>query len=326
MAPLLGELRFLTPAAALVALAGLVPLVLLVLTERRGQRVRAPLGLAEAGILGRLEVPAAVFALSGLLGFAAAQPVLRTERPRLARRDAQAYIALDISRSMLASRSPRAPARIDRAKAIADELRARLADTPIGVATFTDRSLPLLFPSPNAAAFAQTVARAVGIDHPPPSGTEQTVTTFDALTAVPTEGYFRPGIAHRLLVVVTDGESAGFDADDARHSFATRPRVGVVVVKIGSPDEHVYGPDGLPEPGYFPPPASRRALAQFLAVTHGRAFGEHDIGGALRAARSALGTGPRARLGTMSARRDLAPYFVLAAALPLSLVLRRRNL
>jgi hypothetical protein len=42
--------------------------------------------------------------------------------------------------------------------------------------------------------------------------------------------------------------------------------------------------------------------------------------------RAALGTGPRERLGTVSGRKDLAPYFVLAAILPLGVVLRRRNL
>ena len=95
---------------------------------------------------------------------------------------------------------------------------------------------------------------------------------------------------------------------------------------MGSPNEHVYGPDGLPEPGYFPPAARGQALAQFLHATRGRAFTDHDIGGTIRAARTALGTGPRAELGTVSGRKDLAPYFVLAAALPLGLVLRRRNL
>ena len=263
--------------------------------------------------------------MCGLVGFAAAQPVVRTERPRLTRRDAQAFVALDISRSMLASASLRAPSRLERAKAVADELRAGLSDVPIGVATFTDRPLPLLFPTASAGAFTATVAKAVAIEQPPPRAEAQTVTTFDAIGPLPGSGYFTPSIRHRVLFVVSDAESEGFDVDGVRQSFGTRPRINVVLVRVGSPKEHVFGPDGLPEPAYAPPAATDRSLKQFLSATHGKAFGENDVAGAVRAARAALGTGPRERLGTVSGRKDLAPYFVLAAIVPLGVVLRRRN-
>jgi hypothetical protein len=95
---------------------------------------------------------------------------------------------------------------------------------------------------------------------------------------------------------------------------------------MGGPSERVFGPEGLPEPGYFSPGASNRVLRQFLGATHGRVFAERDAGEVARAVRAALGTGPRTRLGTISGRNDLAPYFVLAAIVPLGLVLRRRNI
>lgn len=323
---LVADLQFLTPTAALVALGALVPLAVLALADRRSTRVRTALGLPAAGLAGRLVVPVAVCAACALVAVAAAQPVVRTERPRLTRRDAQAFVAIDISRSMLASRSLGSTSRIERAKAVADQLRARLADVPIGVATFTDRPLPLLFPTTSAGAFTATVAKAVGIEHPPPRSQAPVVTTFDALAPLPGSGYFNPAIPHRVLFVVTDAESEGFDVDGARQSFSSRPRIAVVVVRVGSPGERVFGPDGVPEPAYLPPAASDRSLAQFLAATHGKAFGERNLAGAAQAARSALGTGPRERLGTISGRKDLAPYFVLAAILPLGVVLRRRNL
>jgi hypothetical protein len=325
MAPL-AELQFLTPEAALISLAALLPLAVLAFAERRSARVRRLLGLPTAGIGGRLLVPVAVCALCGLLAFAAAQPVVRTDRPRLTRRDAQAFVVLDISRSMLAARSARAPTRIDRAKAIADRLRAGLSDVPMGVATFTDRPLPLIFPTTNAGAFTATVARAVGIEHPPPRSESQTVTSFDALSPIPDGGYFGPGIRHRLLLVVTDAETEGFDVQGVRQSFHVTPPISVIVVRVGGPGERVFGPDGIPEPGYARPAGADRWLSQFTAATHGKAFGEHDLAGTLTASRSALGTGPRTRLGTVSSRKDLAPYFVLAAIVPLGLVLRRRNL
>jgi hypothetical protein len=322
----LADLRFLTPAAGLVALGVLVPLAALLLSERRAARVRALLGLPQARLAGRLQAPVAVCAVCGLVAIAAAQPVVRTERPRLTRRDAQGFVAIDISRSMLAARSPTATSRLDRAKEVADELRARLADVPLGIATFTDRPLPLLFPTTSASTFTATVAKAVGIEHPPPRGEAQTVTTFDALEPIPGSGYFSPRIPHRLLVLVTDAESEGFDVDGVRQSFAVRPPIAVVVVRVGSRRERVYGPDGLPEPAYAPPAASDRALRQFLAATHGQAFGESELAAAARAARAALGTGPRTRLGTIAGRKDLAPWFVLAAVLPLAVLVRVRNL
>ena len=320
------DLHFLTPSAGLIALGGLLPLALLVLTERRGRRIRALLGLTGPGRVDRLQLPVAVGGLAVLLGLAAAQPVLRTERAQLARLDAQVFVAIDISRSMLAAASPTAPSRLDRAKVIAKRLRAALADSPCGIATFTDRPLPLLFPTSNRDAFTSTVNQAIGIERPPPLSTAPTVTAFDALAPIPTAGYFEPNVAHRLLVVVTDGESEGYDLGLVRESYAARPRIAVVVVRVAAAGERVFGPDGLPESAYAPPPTSARALASFLAATHGRAYGEDNLNGAVSAARAALGTGPRERLGSISGRTDLAPWLVVAAAVPLALVLRRRNL
>jgi hypothetical protein len=323
---MLAELVFLTPRGALVALAAAVPLALVLSTERRSDRVRALLRLEAPSALSRLEVPVAVVAVCALLALAAAQPVVRADRPRLTRTDAQAFVAFDISRSMLAAKSARSETRLERAKRLADRVRARLADVPVGVATFTDRTLPLLFPSASLASFTTTVSKAVGIELPPPRGQSQTVTSFDALAGIPRSGYFAPAIRHRLLIVLTDGESEAIDADGIRQRFSGKPRPAVIVVRIGSTVERVFGPDGLAEPGYFPPPASARALRQFLAATHGRAFAEDEVGAIVGAARASLGAGPRSRLGTISGRDDLAPYFVLAAIVPLALVLRRRNL
>jgi hypothetical protein len=227
---------------------------------------------------------------------------------------------------MLASSSATSATRLERAKRVADEVRARLADVPVGVATFTDRTLPLLFPTASIASFTSTVRKAVGIELPPPRGQSQTVTAFDSLASLPTAGYFAPGIRHRVVIVVTDGESEGVDADGVKQAYTNRPRPGVIVVRIGSTSEHVYGPDGIPETGYFAPPASRRVLRQFLTATHGRAFTDSEAGGIVRAVRAELGTGPRTRLGTVPGRSDLASWFVLAAIVPLAAVLRRRNI
>ena len=287
------------------------------------------LGLPAPGPLARIELPVAVAAVAAVLGLAAAQPFLTTERTRLTRLDAEAFVALDTSRSMLAAGSPNSPARLDRARRIARRLRAALSDTPTGLGTFTDRPLPLLLPSPDTEAFDSALAKAVGIERPPPRSTGVTISSFDAVAPIPIAGYFRPGVTHRLLVIVTDAESETFAVETLRRAFAGPPRTGVVLVRVGSPGEQVFGPTGAPEPAYIPPPAGGEALAGFLEATHGRSFGEREIGGAIRVARAAARNGPsrapRHRVGTdrprtvLRARRSAAARRRAAAAKPLDL-------
>src|SRR5262249_11518636 len=121
------------------------------------------------------------------------RPVIRQTESRYLRTDAQAIFAIDISRSMLAATSPTSPNRLARAKHAAERLRAAIPDVPAGVASFTDRVLPNLLPTPDAVTFDATVERSIGIERPPPGGAALTVTTFDALGAVSKDAYFTPG-------------------------------------------------------------------------------------------------------------------------------------
>ena len=77
------------------------------------------------------------------------------KRPHV-RTDAEAFVVLDVSRSMLAQSSLTRPQRIERAKAAAIELRRGLPDVRVGVASLTDRVLPHLFPSADEKVFEAT--------------------------------------------------------------------------------------------------------------------------------------------------------------------------
>ncbi|HEY7691341.1 MAG TPA: VWA domain-containing protein [Gaiellaceae bacterium] len=314
-----------TPIAALVALAGLVPLALVVLVERRSARSRRLLGLSEPAPASRLVLPAAVALLTTVLALAAARPVYRTEHAQRARLDAEAVIAIDTSRSMDASSTSRSPVRLDRARAIAERIRDAIPDVPTGIGTFTDRPLPLIMPTPDREAFSAALRDSLGIERPPGLQSSTTISSFDAVSPFPLEGYFSPGAKKRLLVILTDAESTGFNEAGVRSSFEAKPRTAVVVVRIGRTGERVFGPSGRPESAYIPPPATGETLRRFLDATHGREFDEHHVGGAEQAAAVALGAGPTARLGTITGEHDLAPWFVLAAVVPLGVVLRRRN-
>jgi hypothetical protein len=250
--------------------------------------------------------------------------MVRESHSRYLRTDAEAIFAIDVSRSMLAAGSPTGPTRIVRAKAAAERLRAAIPDVPAGVASFTDRILPNLFPTADTATFDATVERSVGIERPPPGGNALTVTTFDALAAVSKDAYFAPGSSRRLLVVLTDAESVDFDLALVRKALGPAAGVRTLLVRVGSTREHVYGREGLPESDFHPEPTTQ-VVRRFVEATGSRAFGESELGAAAAAERAAVGRGPRVHTGTFSSSTDIAPYLVLAAVLPLGLLIRRRN-
>ena len=151
------EVTLLTPLGALIALGVVVPLVALALLHRRGESVRRAIGLPEPRPRVLRAAVAAVVVAAALLGLAAAQPRLEWTSDKRVRDDAEAIVVLDTSRSMLARTSPRSPIRYARATAAARRFRAAFPDVPVGIASFTDRVLPHLFPSPDDDVFAATL-------------------------------------------------------------------------------------------------------------------------------------------------------------------------
>jgi hypothetical protein len=266
------DLTLLAPLGLLLAI-GIVPaLVALACGERRAGRVRSLLGLRAPSRAWSLASAAAVCLAGILLSFAASRPVVRDTHSRYLRTDAEAIFAIDISRSMLAAGSPTGPTRIALAKQAAERLRAAIPDVPSGVASFTDRVLPNIFPTPDTATFNATVERSVGIERPPPGGSALTVTTFDALAAVSKDAYFTPGRSRRLLVILTDAESRDFDLGLVRRTLGPRAGLRTLLIQIGSTREHVYGREGLPETDFHPEPTTQ-VVRRFVDATGGRAFG-----------------------------------------------------
>jgi hypothetical protein len=308
------SLTFLTPGGALLALTAAAPLAALALAAWRERRARAVLGLAPPTGARRWRRPAAVLAIAALLGLAASQPALRSSTAVRVRTDAQAFYVIDVSRSMLASRAPRAAARISRARNAAIRLRQELLDVPSGVATLTDRVLPDLLPVADRDSFEQTVRHAARIDNPPPESDAVTATALDALGALGTQSFFAPQARHRIAIVLTDGESRPFDA---RRTARALHGVTPVFVRVGSTSENVYDPDGRPEPAYHPDASSGAPLGALADATRTHVFSEGELGAVVRAVRSSLGRGPTRAEGSTFSTHTLAPYAALAALAPL---------
>jgi hypothetical protein len=319
------DVVFLSPLGLLLTLGVLVPLAALVVVSRRGGRVRAALDLV-AVPRSALAIPVvAAVAAGGLLGLAAAQPVVEQEAVRHVRSDAEAYVVFDISRSMLARRSAGSVSRLARAKAAAGRIRSALGGVPVGVASFTDRALPHLFPSADETVFRATVSRSIGIERPPPRSTFLTLaTSLDSLAAIPAERFFSLATKKRLLVVLTDGETEAPDVARIARQFRRPPKIDTVYVQFWRRDERVFT-HGVAEPQYRPDPTARALLERVAAATGGSVYGEGDLGAASRKARALLGGGPTVAQGTRTSRHALAPYLVAAAVFPLALLLWRRE-
>jgi len=316
---------FLTPLAAIFAVLALVPLAVFVGRRRRAEQIRAALRLEPTVGRSWAILALALAAVPALVGVAAAQPVITSARTVPQRSDAEVFVVVDTSRSMLASAASGEATRFDHARDEALELQRELTGIPVGIASFTDRVLPHLFPTVDERVFRETMTESVGIERPPPSTSFGTnVTTLDALGVVPTLNFFTPGVRKRALVVFTDGDSqpvSGVLTND----FSKKPRVDVTFVHMGNVRDRIYT-GGVAEAGYQQDPTSGATLTAAVGATNGRVFEEGSVGEVAAAVRSELGTGPTVNRRIEGSRRALMPFVALLAALPLGFVLLRRNL
>ena len=319
------SLTALTPLGALLVIGLVLPLVALAGIRRRARGLRANLGVVNPRARSML-LPLGGLMLGGvLLALAASQPVFAWTRDRTVRTDAEAFVVLDVSRSMLARDGLGSPTRIERAKTAAAELRSSLADVRVGIASLTDRVLPHLFPTANEDVFAATLQRSVAIERPPPRSSFLTsATSLNALATLRGLRYFSPTSTARLAIVLTDGESQPVSNARLGSLFRRSPAIDVVFVQLWGKDERVFS-RGVPEPQYRPDPNARAALDRLAASTHGAVYSEGQVEAASRKARELLGSGPTVVEGEEAGKVPLAPYLAAAALFPFGLLLWRRD-
>ena len=319
------EVAFLTPLGALVALAALVPVGVYRARERRLREVRSVLRLDEPDRGSRVSLVAALAGVCGLIALAAAQPVVATTREQRERTDAQVFLVVDTSRSMLASARPGAPRRFDRARDIGQRLADGLPEVPVGVASMTDGLLPHLFPTTDRQVLEATLGKTLDIESPGPSTFYSArATTYDALEAASTLNYFPPAAKKRVLVVLTDGETRPLEHDLAS-AFRREPKIETVFVRIWGADERIYL-TGVAEFGYSADPRSETALARVASTVGGRVVSESDEDALRQAVVGLLGSGPTTKRRHEGNRLALMPWITLAVFFPLGYVLMRRNL
>lgn len=316
-------MSLLAPLALLFALSALLPLGAFALLERRARRVRRVLGEPDPPLRSLLPLAACLAAVPVLLGVAAAEPVVERKTARVERIGVQAYVVLDTSGSMRASAAAGEPTRLERAKSEAFRLRHALPDVRFGIATLTDRLLPTIFPTGDAAVFDGALDQAIAPEKPPASVATIRATSLSALAELGRAGYFTA--PKRLAVVFTDGETTPVTAELGR--ALARGRVSVLFVHVWRAGERIYSA-GTYDPIYKSDPGSAAALAHAASVVGGSVLPEGAGSALAAAARERLASATRVTTArAVDVRRvPVAKWFVLAAALPLAFLLRRRNL
>jgi len=307
------SLTFASPAGAVLCGVALVPLCVLAVTLRRNRRAASVLGLAPVGSRSALPAALAAAGVCGLLGIAAAQPVLQTTESRRMRTESEAMFVVDVSRSMAAARDAGADSRLERARAAVQRLRGAVPEVPAGISGLTDRVLPYLFATPDEQVFAETLRRSVGIQTPRPQQIAPVATSFSALPALVDDGFFSRGAERRTCVVVTDGESVPFSAAEVGGQLRGPRGCRLVVVRVGSAAERVFRPDGTPEANYRPAADARSNVDRLAAAAGGSAYEEDQLDAAVAALRAAAVAGPEASSTEVSGQRALAPWLAVAA-------------
>lgn len=318
------SLSFLTPTAGLVGLVGVLALLVLRAALRRSDALCAVLGLAPDRRHRTLRESLPLVAIALLLAFAAAQPVVSTRQAREGRQGVEVITVVDVTRSMLARRSPSEPTRLDRARTLSKHVRAQLTDVEFGLASITDRVLPHLFPTLSLNSYAATIDRAIGIERPPPDRRSRRATALGALADMPRLHFFSPGSSRRILLVVTDGETVPVDLATLRTRLVNG-RVATIFVHVWRDDERVFESEETVNDAYQPDPTSIRSLRRITGAVDGALYREGEAGEVAAEVRRLVGEGPTVPRGRELRSIALAPHIAAVAFLPLLLLLRRRN-
>ena len=307
----LAQLVFLTPWAALVGLAFVAPFLTFASRERAHSRARSNLELLRPRASRVVARPLGLVALAALVAATAAQPAIRDTDSTPVRSDAELFLTFDVSRSMLAASAPGGVARLERARALGNDVHRSLDDVPTGVATLTNRMMPLLFPTGDARGVGAVIGQSVRIMQPRPERlTAARASSLAALGLAADRSYFNPNARKRVLVVFSDLDSDFFSLEGTLRLLRAH-RIEPFLVRVAAPGERIFDRSGHP----FAYASVSTVTVAALRRAHWHAFEEREAGRLIAEIRSYLGRGPVVESGLVESQRSLAPALALAALL-----------
>ena len=167
------------------------------------------------------------------------------------RADAEMYLTFDVTRSMLARSTPEGAVRLDRARLLALTIHEGLLDVPTGVATLTNRMMPLLFPTADERGVSAVLARSVRIMQPRPARlTAPRATQLGSLTLAADRSYYNPEARRRALVVFSDLDTDYFSLE-ATLKLLRDHHIEPFVVRVAVAGESIF--DARRAPARVPP-------------------------------------------------------------------------
>jgi hypothetical protein len=274
-----------------------------------------------------------------LLAVAASRPVALVNDGVVARTDAEAYVVVDTSVSMLARRSLRSPTRMMVARSAFAHLAQRLPpDLPVGLAVMPQSVLPVLAATMDRATLLQVGSRLLLAGRlptreiaspvaPNPMGWSTSTpqprprlpgvaTNFTALETLAVAPFYSRTAVKRLAILVTDAESAPFSKNEVR-SLLRRAHIELLVLRVGSPDDRLWrtarGKLTL-DRDYRPALGGVAPLASLTSRLGGHGlYRADDLPALVERARRLVGAGPARRVAGPTEPVALGPYVALAS-------------
>ncbi|HEY3549980.1 MAG TPA: VWA domain-containing protein [Gaiellaceae bacterium] len=305
---------------ALFVLALLVPLAGFEWVRlRRERRAARALGLQPKRLRRALGNGVCAGLVIALAAFAASEPSLRQTKRVQLRADAEVYVFVDSSASMLASASSHSPTRLQQARAASADFAQNLPpDLPLGAGALPQSPLPLTAPNGDRQLFL------AALDHLTAPGSlpehlygGRTATDFSNLTTLTSTHFFLPKTRRRIVVVLTDAEGPSFDTG-ATAATLKHAHIRLVFVRFGSESDRIW----LHPPGQSPvidtkfePDLSDLGEVRLLGgETGGGYYDQRHLGGAIDKVERLAGHGPDRAAEPLALYADsLGPYALLAA-------------
>jgi hypothetical protein len=305
---------------ALVALGLLAPLAGFEwLRLRRERRAARAVGLQSQRLRFALRNGVCAGAVIALAAFAASEPSLRRTTNVHLRADAEVYVFVDASASMLASASADSPTRLQQARAAsADFARGLPPDMPLGAGALPQSPLPLTAPNGDRQLFL------AALDHLTAPGSlpehlygGRTATDFSNLSTLTDAQFFLRKTRRRIVVVLSDAEGPSFDAA-ATAATLKHAHIRLVFVRIGSPDDRIWlhppGQQPILDTKYVPDVSDLGEVRLLAGETGGGFYDQRRIREAVDKVDRLAGQGPDRPAEPLALyAQPLGPYFVLAA-------------
>ncbi len=253
--------------------------------------------------------PVGLIVLAALVAATAAQPAVRATDSTPVRSDAELFLTFDVSRSMQASRAPGDVVRLERARALGRQVHLALPDVPTGVATLTNRMMPLLFPTGDERGVTAVIDHSLRLMQPQPAAlTAARASSLAALTLAADRSYYNPSARKRALVVFSDLDSDFFSLEGTLR-LLRQQRIEPFLVRVAAPGERIFDAAGRPN-AYV---SESTVTTDALRRARWHAFEEDESARLVTEIRAYLGRGPVGASGLVESQRSLAPWLALVA-------------